>query len=233
MIEGTGMLAAAMKRAVGTDPAVVFYAAGVSNSDCRDPREFERERARLRSVIASLREDQLLVYPGTCSVHDPQSRGSAYVAHKLAMEALVQDCGHYLILRLPQIAGRTPNPHTLLNYLYARIARGERFSLWRHAVRNVLDADDMALIARRLLDDAGSRNAIVNIAAPESHAVPAIVAAMEAVLGKRGVYDVLDKGETFAIDVARIRDIHQSMGGRFGAGYLAAVLRKYYGSEPR
>jgi nucleoside-diphosphate-sugar epimerase len=217
-----------MRRAFADDAQVLFHAAGVSNSGCGDPREFERDRNRITQAIGALGPKQVFVYPSTCSVHDPDARTSEYVAHKLAMEDIVRQSSSYVILRLPQLAGHTPNPHTLLNYLHARIARGERFELWRNATRNVIDADDAAIIARHLLDNVSARNQTINIASPRTFAISEIVASMEAAVGKAGIYDIVDRGAHYDIDVAPIRDILASMDLRFGANYLDNVLRKYY-----
>ena len=93
----------------------------------------------------------VFVYFGTCSVADPEVRHTAYVQHKLAMEQMVSAHSRNLILRLPQVAGKTPNPHTLLNFLYGRIARSESFNLWSKARRNIIDVADVTAIAEQLI----------------------------------------------------------------------------------
>ena len=80
-------------------------------------------------------------------------------------------------MRLPQVAGKTPNPHTLLNYLYARISRSESFTLWRNARRNIIDVEDVFAIAREVLNDASLRNTTVNIASPVNYPMTDIVKA--------------------------------------------------------
>lgn len=141
---------------------VCIYAAGVSNSGCIDASEFARERHRLADALQQANGVDVFVYFGTCSAIDPKARNTPYVQHKLAMEQLVSAHQSYLILRLPQVAGKTPNPHTLLNYLYARIARSEAFCLWRNALRNIIDVDDVAFIARQLIADTSVRNSTLN-----------------------------------------------------------------------
>ena len=86
VIVGSGVVARAFKPYLQDLPRVCIYAAGVSNSRCTDPREFERERERLAAATADLDPDWLLLYFGTCSAGDPASRDSAYVLHKRAME---------------------------------------------------------------------------------------------------------------------------------------------------
>ena len=145
MIIGSGLLAHAFSSAFLQREDVCIYAAGVSNSSCTDAHEFARERQRLEDALRQAMHVDTFVYFGTCSVADPDSQNTPYVQHKLAMERLVQAHPQGLILRLPQVAGKTSNPHTLLNYLYARISRSEKFDLWSRAKRNIIDVAEVAL----------------------------------------------------------------------------------------
>jgi dTDP-4-dehydrorhamnose reductase len=228
VIIGSGLMARSFGPLFAGDERVVVYAAGVSNSSCSDEREFRRERERLREVLDSLDANATIVYLSTCSVYDPGVRGNLYVAHKLAMEEQLRNHARHLIFRLPQVAGITPNPHTLLNYLHARISRSERFQVWRNASRNVVDADDVAVIARSIVDRGICRDTI-NIAAPRSHSILDIVNAMERAIGKSGIFDVVDGGASYRIDVPAVTDIQRTLPHVFGESYLLDVLKKYYG----
>lgn len=145
------------------------------------------------------------------------------------MEQLVSGHPRHLILRLPQVAGKTPNPHTLLNYLHARIARSEAFCLWRNARRNVIDVEDVVSIARQLIVDTSVRNRTLNIANLINYPIVNIVSAMERVVGKRAIYDVVERGSEYSIDVSAILSVLDNVGIKFGADYLDDVIGKYYG----
>lgn len=227
MIIGSGLLARAFAPHAAA-PDLWIYAAGVSNSACTDNREFERERSRLAEALRGGAGAQAFVYFSTCSADDPDAAASAYVRHKLAMERLVASHPAHIVVRLPQVAGRTPNPHTLLNYLHARIVRSERFTLRAHATRNVIDIDDAVAIVMRLLRDP-ARRYTVNVAAPESQPVPLIVEAMEAATGKVAIAERLASGAAYEIDTARIRPVVAELGLSFGRDYVFRVIRKYYG----
>jgi len=151
MLIGSGLLAHAFSRAFLRREDVCIYAAGVSNSSCTDIHEFAHERQRLGDALRQAMHVDVFVYFGTCSVADPEVRHTAYVQHKLAMEQMVSAHSRNLILRLPQVAGKTPNPHTLLNFLYGRIARSESFNLWSKARRNIIDVADVTAIAEQLI----------------------------------------------------------------------------------
>jgi len=172
---------------------------------------------------------EAFVYFGTCSVHDREISNRPYVRHKLAMEEMVRAHSRHVVLRLPQIAGKTPNPHTLLNYLYARISRSEAFNIWGGAKRNIIDVDDVVSIARQLLADHSVRNTTVNIANPVNYSMAEIVEAMAGVVGKRPIFEVIQRGSDYSIDTAAMRSALAESGVEFGEKYLRKVIAKYYG----
>ena len=147
MIFGSGLLARAFGPQFANSATSCVYAAGVSNSNCSDQREFDREQDRLMVAMGQHRSAELFLYFGTCSANGPLGSASPYVQHKIKMEKIVEEHPRYLILRLPQTAGKTENPHTLLNYIFARIIRSERFQVWKNARRNIIDVDDVVRIA--------------------------------------------------------------------------------------
>jgi nucleoside-diphosphate-sugar epimerase len=229
-IVGSGLIARAFAPFADALPEVCVYAAGVSNSACTDPREFERERERLHAETGTLPASTLLMYFSTCSIGDPALQDSPYVLHKRAMEQSVRQRPRHLILRLPQLAGRTPNPHTLLNYLHARIVRSERFTVFSKAQRNIIDVDDVARIAIALLDE-GARAETVNVACSHNFPIRDIVQCMEEVLGHRAIFDIIDAGAGYAIDTSRIGAALARCGISFTPDYLRRTLDKYYGSH--
>ncbi len=228
MIIGSGLIAYAFRASYTYSDAVCIYAAGVSNSACSDEHEFARERQRLTDALSKTQLYDCFVYFGTCSVGDPAAQLTAYVQHKLAMEQLVVTHPRHLILRLPQVAGNTPNPHTLLNFLYAHVARSEAFKVWHHATRNIIDVDDVAAIANLLIEDKTARNITVNLANPVCYNMPDIVAAMERIVGKPAIYDLIERGSGYAIDISAVRTLLDKAGVAFDDAYLDKTIGKYY-----
>jgi nucleoside-diphosphate-sugar epimerase len=228
MIIGSGLLAHAFSGAFSRRENVCIYAAGVSNSSCTDAREFAREHQRLGDALRQAIDVETFVYFGTCSVADPEARDTPYVQHKLAMEQMVYAHPQNLILRLPQVAGKTPNPHTLLNFLYARISRSESFNLWSKAKRNIIDVVDAASIAQQLIANTSARNTTLNIANVVNDPIADIVSAMERVVGKRAVYNVVERGSEYLIDTSAILPVLEKAGVKFGNDYLEKVIDKYY-----
>ena len=227
-IIGSGLIARAFAPRADALTDVCIYAAGVSNSSCNDTREFARERERLQAAADSLNDTTLLLYFSTCSINDPAAQNSAYVNHKRAMEQLVAQRPRHLILRLPQLAGRTPNPHTLLNYLHARIVRSERFAVFRGARRNIIDVDDVANVVVELVRE-GACAETINVACTHSAPIFDIVRCMEETVGHRAIFDIIDAGAGYPIDTTRIAAALARCGISFPADYLRRTIEKYYG----
>jgi nucleoside-diphosphate-sugar epimerase len=228
VIVGGGLIARAFEPLRHRLPAACVFASGVSNSTSTDAAPFERERKLLDETLARHAGAASFVYFSTCSVDDPASRDSAYVAHKLGMEERVRRHEGHLIVRLPQLAGNTANPHTLLNYLRDRIVRHEHFSVWGGARRNIIDVEDAARIVTDLLLVERVRGETVVVANALDVAVLEVVAVLEEVLGEKGDYTVIQRGEGYAIDTRHLAAVIRRNGIRFDEGYLRAVVSKYY-----
>jgi len=191
--------------------------------------EFARERRRLEEALQVAMSVDAFVYFGTCSIADPDAINTLYVQHKLAMEQMVRAHPRHMILRLSQVAGRTPNPHTLLNFLYARISRSEAFDLWFGAKRNIIDVADVASITQQLVLNNSARNTTFNVANVVNYSMMDIVSALEHVVGKPAVYNIVERGSDYFIDTSTIDSVLRSAGVEFGDSYLQRVVGKYYG----
>lgn len=231
MLAGSGFIANALAPLYSKSEDVCFYAAGVSNSSCTDELEFAREQSHLLKTLEQTKDFKTFIYFGTCSVDDPDLNKTPYVQHKIAMEKLVRTHPSHLILRLPQIAGHSDNPYTLLNFLHTRILRGEAFQLWQKAERNIIDIDDIVAIVEYLVKKESVRNVTLNIATPNNHFVTDIVSVMEKITKKEATYSTTKKGSPYSIDTSMIEAMLEEMAIDFKSDYLERVLTKYYGSK--
>lgn len=225
MIVGRGLLATRFAARYADDDATTVFASGVSNSGERNPVAFLRERDALRDALATARGR--FVYFSSCGVASA-SPSTDYMRHKAEMEALVLSSRDGLVLRLPQVVGRTLNPYTLTNFLYARIVAGERFEVWTRAERNLIDVDDVFAIACEHIDAAPGGQAI-SIASDETLSMPRIVEIFERAIGRAARFDVVDAGEPLTIDNRASSAIAARLGIDLGPGYTEATIRKYYG----
>ena len=227
MIVGKGLLAGAFEPRFGTDPDVVVFASGVSNSLETRAEEFARERTLLCQLLDGTA--RRLVYFGSCGVMAAEDELTPYMAHKKSMEALVLAAPGGLVLRLPQVVGATNNSHTLTNFLRDRILAGEHFTVWELAERNLVDVSDVAAIGSALAIDLDrGESSTLSIAAETSLPMPAIVSMFERALKRRANCTMVNKGAPLPVDTRKAVEVGARLGINLGAGYIENVIRKYY-----
>jgi len=227
MVIGNGLLAKGFA-SYKDDERFLIFASGVSNSKTKKPEAYERETSLLQQTIAD-HPSKTFVYFSTCSIYDPEEKNAAYVQHKLNIEKIIAvSASSYFIFRLSNIAGRSPNPNTLLNYFFFHIRNGINFDLWINACRNIIDIDDVFFIADELLQKTPPTTTLVNIANPVNYPVKDIVSAIETFLGTRSNYVEVSKGSCFDIDLSAIRPVLDRSATTFDTNYLAGLLTKYF-----
>jgi len=227
MIIGNGLIASAFKSRFGDDPSVIVFASGVSNSRESRGEEFLREKQILMECMSY---EKFTLYFSTCSINDPELLDAPYVVHKKEMETLVRSSQDYAIFRLPQVVGKTPNPNTLTNYLYKQIMSETHFQVWRHAMRNLIDVDDVASIVTHLIRASLANRITMNIACPFSISIPQLVNVFELVLGKKANYAFVEAGGAYSIDSSLAIEAANQIGVDFEENYIEKLIRKYYGA---
>lgn len=227
MIIGNGLLAQAFADRFRDDPGVIIFASGVSNSAEQGAVAFERERMLLEEAL-SLPVPRL-VYFGSCS--SCPAGPSEYLRHKHRMESMVATRETGLVLRLPQVVGRTRNPSTLTNFLHDRIHSSTPFALWSQAKRNLLDVDDLVAIATRIIETTKAGPAEHVVASRISHPIVEVVTMFEHVLGRTARYTSLPLGEALEVEANLAWAIAAELGIDLSDGYAESVIRKYYGSS--
>lgn len=230
MIVGHGLLARSFAARYAEDPTLAIFASGVSNSLEHRASAFERERHALQALQAQGQHRRLL-YFGSCGLLETGHPLSPYMQHKQDMEALVLSRAGGVVIRLPQVVGVTPNPHTLTNYLRDKLLSGDRFTLWSKAERNLVDIDDVVAIASAMIDDGLPARSVVPIAAQRSLRMVEIVAIFERVLQCRGNYVVEDRGSPLPIDQRVAGAAANRLGIDLGGDYAERVISKYYGPD--
>ncbi len=227
MVVGSGMIAKRFSN-YAENKEVIIFASGVSNSSTHDADAFKRE-ADLLAETTSRNPDSTLVYFSTCSIYDPSLQASAYVLHKLAMEAFIkQGATSYLIFRVSNPVGFTHNKHTVLNYFIEHISQQQAFILWEYASRNIIDIDDMYRLCQYFISDSKYCNQIINIANPVNYPVLNIVEAIEKHIGIKGYYAIAAKGSSPLIDTSSIQPFFSKLGIEFHKDYFEQLLAKYF-----
>jgi len=226
MIIGNGLLAKSLEPFFANESSWIVFASGVSNSREANEDHFLWESNLLREALLAKKK---LIYFSTCSVYDCELQNTPYVLHKKSMEQLVSSFDGNYIFRLPIVVGKTRNPNTLTNYLYHQIKTGCSFQIWKHAQRNLIDVDDVALIVNYLVHSAFINEAPINIASPYFTPMPLLVKIFEFIMGIEGNYRVIDCGGSYPINHELAKTTAGAIGIPFENDYVERVIKKYYG----
>lgn len=227
MVTGNGMIAHAFMD-LANDARVHVFASGVSRSTERDARAFVREQ---QLITAQPRGSARFIYFSSCSIYDPTLKNAPYVLHKLRMEALVRELHHdHLIIRLPNLVGRTSNPFTLTNFLRDRIRSGVPFDMHTKACRYLLDVEEVSNDLRSLFTHRSLTGTSIDVCGNVAFPIPDLVRTMERVLGRVTLLNEVDSGSCYTVDNTRFLDL---LATHRRAAYehidLYALLKKYYG----
>lgn len=148
MILGTGLIANAFLNSDFYHKCYVVFASGVSNSSCEDINEYKREYNLLKNTISS-NVDKSLIYFSTTSIHT--GKDSLYVEYKRKAERYIKkNCNEYLILRLPNIVGKSSNKSQLLPYFYDKLQKEEQITIDPTLKRYLVDVEDLPKIVKTL-----------------------------------------------------------------------------------
>lgn len=147
------------------------------------------------------------------------------------MEEVILSREGTLIFRLPQVVGKTGNPSTLTNFICRHILEGRRFTVWTRAERNLIDVEDVARIATRLIESPVATERVISIATPHSIRMPEIVDTFERVLSRHALFDRVEKGDPLRIRSELAGSVAKELGIEFDSGYAERLIRKYYGQH--
>ena len=193
-VYGSGFIAKNLKRIkLRKLKKIVIYAAGVSNSKSKDKKKFLRERKKIQTFLNNHNKEHLFIYISTTSVLDNYLKKDKYTRNKIIIENLIKkSLNNFLILRLPQIVGKSNNPHTLTNFIYRKILSEQRFKVWSNVKRNLIDIDDLIKIVKQIISTKLKPGNVINILNPNSIYVKEIVNIMGKIVKKNPKYILLE-----------------------------------------
>ena len=227
MVIGSGLIGSAFEKSQHEFKDVCVYASGVSNSNSSDCYEFKREQDQLVYFLSKYRNLRRFYFFSTCSLYDSECNTSPYVKHKLNMENLVISNTNGVVIRLPQVVGRSTNPYTITNFIYLSIKNQKPFTLWEKAKRNLIDVDDVVKIVAAL-DVVDIKHHIINVANVTNYKILDIVTEFEKIIGLKGIFKTADCGSEYEIDISDLSMLPFDVQSIFDEHYLTNLLRKYY-----
>ena len=226
MIIGKGMIAQAFNDFYSNDDEILIFASGVSNSKTESDSEFIRERNLL---LKHLQLGKHLVYFSTTSILDDLRSNSPYAEHKKHMENLVISSSKFSIFRLPEIIGKSSNVNTLTNFYFDNIVNNREFSLWVDVKRNLVDIEDVVMIANEFISDHQSRNQVIEIVAEQSTKSLDIIEILESITGIKARYIPRESPIFETSKKSSFLAASQTVKIPASLHYTESILKKYYG----
>lgn len=225
MVIGNGLIAKAFD-IYKENGDVIIFASGVSDSSDLPDSEYQRE---VDTLMAYEQSQKHLVYFSTTGVYDPHRKNNKYIKHKLAIEKLIADnFERWTIFRLPNVIGKGGNSKTMVNYFVNAIKKSEPIIIQKHAVRRLMDVDDVFRFVDFAIRNQRFPNQTINLCSDYLTEVPLIVEMIEEMLKINAHATVVDKGSSYDIPNEEFKQLNRELKVRFDAEYTKDILSKYF-----
>ena len=206
----------------------ILYARGVSNSLTKSKKNFARDKYTLNKKIKKIKKNKIFIYISTCSITDPLRKKNMYVKHKINMEKIVKfSADNYLILRLPEVIGKSKNNNTLVNFFREKIINNKKFYLWKNVKRNIINIVHVKKILLLFLKQKKHQNQTINIGNTIFFSAEDIVKALEKVYRKKSIYVYKNFNfKNWPINLNSTLFAIKKSGIKFDKNYLIKNLKK-------
>lgn len=227
MIVGDGLLGKAFKAHGDVDNVLVF-ASGVSNSKTNDEEQFKREWLLLSRMLKQ-HVGKKLVYFSSCSIHGSKTNASLYVRHKLEIEAYIKkNVPDYLIVRLPNLVGRSDNPNQLTNFFFNKLISGELIHVDLTSVRYLIDVEDVPPIVDVLLTSTIDRK-VFDVAFNNEVSIRTMMNIFEKICHREYNFQVISPFPKYIVDNSSFLDVILHNGDVNQYNHVAEdIIMKYY-----
>lgn len=207
----------------------VIYAAGISNSKIDSKKELKREIKLFRSFAVKNYLKKVIFISTTDVTHNLTNR-SEYVKNKINIENLIKrKFKYYIIVRLPQIIGKTRNNNTLIQNFYHKIKYGKKIIILKKYKRNILDIDDVLKALKVILKTKSNKNTIITLSNKYFINPIDIVRIFEKKLNKKAKYLFKESPkQIWPLNYEKNSKYFKKANVRFNRNYLLKKINKYY-----
>lgn len=206
----------------------IIYAAGISNSKIKSKKELKREFSLLKSY-SKKNSSKKFIYISTADTLDSLKKRNEYVKNKIKIENFIKKKFIYhIILRLPQIIGKSKNKNTLINYFYYNIKNKKKFTLFKNIKRNILDIEDVLKVIKYLLK-LKLKNQTITLSNKYCEEPSNIVEIFEKKLKRKAIFKIIkSKKQIWKLNYKKNSRYLRPIRIRFNRNYLLKAINKYY-----
>jgi dTDP-4-dehydrorhamnose reductase len=158
VIIGNGLVAKSFKREKKFFKNIIVFASGLANSKNINKKEFVREKKLLKKFLNIKKKK--LIYFSTLDIF--RKKKNAYTRHKINIENILKKKKNILIIRLPQLIGKSNNNHTIFNFLNFNLRINKKIKIFVNYYRNFIDVEDLIFYVKKLIKNKINFN-IINI----------------------------------------------------------------------
>lgn len=206
-----------------------IYAAGISHSKTKSKNKLNRELNAIK-VFTKKNSLKKIIYISTADVNHSLLKKSLYVKNKIKIENFIKKkFKRYIILRLPQIIGKSKNKNTLINFFYLNIKKNKEFILINNFKRNVLDIDDVLKVIKIIIKENNVRNKVITLSNKFNIQPMDIVKIFEKRMNKLSRYKIKKvKRQIWTLNYEKNAHYFKKAKIRFNRNYLSKTISKYY-----
>lgn len=227
---GDGFIAKNLKQ-IKIPKKYIIYAAGVSNSNLKNKKEYQREILTFLKFKKKIK-NKIFIFISSLTVENKNLKDDLYIKNKLKIENIIEkEIKNYLIIRLPQVVGLNSNKKTLTNFIFNKITNEKSFLLWKNSKRNIIDIKDVCDIIEKYLNNKPSINTKINIYNPKFISVEKLLNIFSKILNKKIKFKIIKKNnkniklhklnKKFSLSKNYYANIQKK-------NYFLKIIKKYY-----
>ena len=207
----------------------IFYAAGISNSKINSKYELNKEIYRFKKFATKNRKNKI-IYISTADITNNLKNNSKYVKNKIKIERIIKkQFKNYIILRLPQIIGKSKNHNTLINFFYNKIKNKKRIKLYSNVKRNILDITDVLKMIKIIISNKNIKNKIIVLSNKYSIKPIQIIRIFEKKLNTKANFNYIKSStQQWKLDFKKNFKFFNKANIIFTKNYLFNSIKKYY-----
>lgn len=206
-----------------------IYAAGISDSKLNSKKDLKRE---IESIVSFSIKNiyKKVIYISTADVVDNLKKNTNYVRNKIKIENFIKKkFKHFIILRLPQIIGKSKNKKTIINFFYNNIKKKKNLIILRNVKRNIMDIDDVVKIIKVIIFNKYLNKNIITLSNKYFVKPIDIIKIIEKKLNIKAKYSYKNTAkQKWKLDYKKNFKFFKKANLRFDRNYLSKKINKYY-----
>ena len=171
-----------------------------------------------------------IMYISTADVSNNLKNRTKYVKNKIKIEKIIKkNFNHFIILRIPQLIGKSSNKNTLINFFYNKIKEKKKIIVFKNVKRNILDIDDVIKMIQVIIMNKKVNKKIITLSNKNFIKPIEIIKILEKRLKKNANYILIKtKKQNWKLNFNQNIVYFKNAKINFSKDYLVKAVKKYY-----